>query len=222
MYCTYCNHPNKEGNKFCEACGRPLVSKVEPVAVKQPVYMTPLTEKRKSKWSRKLPSIGAGAIIICFFLPWILVSCSVGIPTESPLGLSFTGFQLASGGYPTNQLPNDLKIPSLFGELNQSDFTSSSSKSDAFPWLFIIPLMALVGFFSINGKVWGSILAILAGLIGILVLVIFTIGVIYINNETSLDLGASYLGFRLLYQEGFWGSWIGLLWQTIVAIITVR
>ena len=218
MYCTYCNHPNKEGNKFCEACGKPLVTKVEPVTVKPPVYVAQPTEKPKSRWYRRLPSLGSGAILICFFLPWILVSCNVGLSTDAPLGLSFTGMQIASGNYPTDRLPEDFQIPSYLGQLNQNQ----NSEPSSYPWLFIIPLMASVGLITLNGKRWGSIFTILSGLIGILVMLIFTIGVIYINNEISVDLGSSYMGFRFLFQEGFWGAWIGLLWQTIAGIVTVK
>lgn len=210
MYCTYCNHPNAEGNKFCESCGRPL--NPTPVPPPQPAKVTSVEPLKTKKVSnvRRLASIGGLVVIICFFLPWVLVSCSYNLGATNNVGYGLTGFELASGTYPIMNVPNNLQTNPF---LSQKD---NSTSTDSYPWLLVIPLMGLIGLTSLNGKVSGSILALVSGIIGVIGMLAFTIGVIYINSKISIA------GFRYEYQSGFWGTWIGLIWQVILSMITYK
>jgi hypothetical protein len=211
MYCTYCNHLNAEGNKFCEACVKPL----NPVNIVEPVAVRPVVREqkkvKKSSWLRRLPSIGALVVLVCFFLPWVMVSCTLDVGATRDFGYGITGFEIASGSYPIMDIPEEFKS-GLFGI--STDPTPSDT--EPYPWLVLIPLMGIIGLFSLNGRVSGTILAIISGVLGILGILAFTLMIIYTNSKISIS------GFRLQFQSGIWGTWIGLLWQTITSFLTLR
>ena len=212
MYCTYCNHKNAEGNKFCESCGKPLVT----TDVSAPISAKPVAveskKEGKSSWLRRIPSIGAALVIICFFLPWVMVSCSYNLGTQNKIGYGVTGFEIASGSYPIMDVPEELKLSPLFwGSVEQTP-----SDTDAYPLLALIPVLGLIGLFSLTGRLSGTILAIISGILGILGMLVFSLGIIYVNSKISIT------GFRLEFQSGLLGTWIGFLWQTITGMMTVK
>lgn len=64
----------------------------------------------KSSTGHKTGSSGASLVIVCFFMPWILVSCGAGQPMQ------FSGWDLAAGttvntGFGTEKLPG---TPAIF------------------------------------------------------------------------------------------------------------
>lgn len=67
MHCTYCNHSNPEGVKFCEACGKPITGEL--VAVPVPPKTSYLF-----KFSGILTVIAGIMILVGFFLPWFYIS----------------------------------------------------------------------------------------------------------------------------------------------------
>jgi len=202
MYCTYCNHPNKEGNKFCEACGKPLVTNALPNPPIPPPLPPPDPGLEKKKRSlRRLPSIGAVIILVSFFFPWLLVSCNTEIGSNYQAGISVTGLQIAMG--------------------NLDD----SSDSSGAPMMLIL-IVGLVGLIALSGRLFGTIMSMLSGILGIIMMAIFTLYVVYINSYAS-SLSVSgycdlFLGMKISLESGFWGTWFGLLWQTVTAFKTLR
>ena len=204
MYCTHCNHPNPEGNKFCENCGKPLARQQA-----SPPPPQPTSRPSETSWARRLASIGSAIVLYCFFLPWLLVSCSLDVNKTS--GIKVSGYEIASGNYKITQNLNQLGT--LFG----GNTYDTSSAESAYPLLAAIPLLGAIGLIALNGRVSGSVVAILTGLLGIGGMAIFSITAVTYGSQ----LGQSSL-LQLNFREGFWGTWFGLLWQVIVAIMTVR
>lgn len=207
MYCTYCNHPNPEGNKFCENCGKPLIRQHVSPQPLPPVQQS--TRPSETSWARRLASIGSAIVLYGFFLPWLLVSCSFDVNKTS--GVKVSGYEMASGNYKVTENLNQ------FGNLFGANTYDTSSPNTAYPLLAFIPLLGAIGLISLNGRISGSVMAILSGLLGIGGMAIFSIAVVAYGNE----LRQSML-LDLTFREGFWITWFGFLWQVIVAIMTVR
>jgi hypothetical protein len=204
MYCTYCNHPNPDENKFCENCGKPLIrQQVSPPPVPQPARSS------QTSWARRLASIGSAIVIYGFFLPWLLVSCSLDVNKKS--GIEVSGYEIASGNYKITQ--NLSQLGTFFG----TNTYDTSAANTAYPLLAVIPLLGALGLVSLNGRVSGSVIAILTGLLGIGGMAIFTITAVAYGNE----LRQSML-LELNFRQGFWATWFGFMWQVIIAIMTVR
>lgn len=204
MYCTYCNHPNPEGNKFCENCGKPLArQQVAP----PPPQSTP--RPSQTSWARRLVSIGSAIVIYGFFMPWLLVSCSLDVNKKS--GIEVSGYEIASGNYKITQ--NLSQLGTLFG----GNTYQPSSAETAYPLLAVIPLLGAIGLIALNGRVSGSITAILTGLLGLGGMAIFSIAAVSYGNQLSQSML-----LELNFRGGFWATWFGFIWQVIVAIMTVR
>lgn len=75
----------------------PIVSK--PVVPTSPVKRQPESVETKEAGKGKWFSSGcAGLVIVCFFLPWITVSCTnYGLLTQDYIG-TWSGYEIASGG----------------------------------------------------------------------------------------------------------------------------
>jgi hypothetical protein len=201
MYCIHCGHPNVETNKFCEKCGKPIAHQVS-----QPSQRVTLANLN-GNWIKRTPSIGSLIVIVCFFLPWVLVSCSVGGSNDT--GIRATGYEIASGDYSAMDSINQ------FGQLFGSN-TPATADETAYPILGVIPLLGMLGLITLNGKTSGSVIAIVSGLLGIGGMIFFTISATSYGNELALT------GLQLKFQGGYWGTWIGFLWQTLIAIMTVK
>jgi hypothetical protein len=211
MYCTYCNHPNAEENKFCENCGKPLLrSQAPPLAQVASPVNAEVVHQPRSSWARRLASIGSAVVIYCFFLPWILVSCSFDVENRS--GIQVSGFEMASGNY---EFSEDLsEYSALFGS---NPYEPSNNADLASPLLTLIPIVGALGLISLNGRVSGSIAAILAGILGAGGMAVFTVIALAYGDELSRSLL-----LRMQFREGYWGTWLGFLWLLLVAIMTVR
>lgn len=95
VYCGKCGAQNDAAWKFCGSCGAPLQrSQPQPVAPVNPVPINGQNASgmlaRTSK-GYKVASPGAVIAILCFFLPWLFVSCAGSV------GTSLTGMDLAFG-----------------------------------------------------------------------------------------------------------------------------
>jgi len=245
MYCTYCNHPNADGSKYCESCGQllvrqpvisaagsdpaivrppsepvqpivaaqPVVRPAQPMVVAQPVAAAPpmvtAQPARTTSWSRRLASIGSMIVLYCFFLPWILVSCSLDVQNKS--GITISGYEIASGSY---NIPQDINQFGSFLGAGPSGLTSTNS---AYPILALIPVFAALGLFSLNGRAWGSVVAILAAVLGISGMALFTVAALAYGNELSQSML-----LKMQFRAGFWGTWFGFIWLILAAIMTVR
>ena len=210
MYCTYCNHPNADENRFCENCGKPLVrQQVSPVPAPTFTPATQASSPSKVSWSRRLASVGSVFVIFCFFLPWLLVSCSFDANGDS--GIKVSGYEITTGNYKIAQDIN--QFGGLFGA---NPYQQTPNTDAAYPLLAIIPLLGALGLISLNGRVSGSIVVILAGLLGMAGMVFFSITVAALESELQGML------LHISYQAGYWGTWLGFIWQVIIGIMTVR
>ena len=207
MYCTYCGHPNKEGNKFCETCGKALESSNPTQPPIGPIPTAGVVGQGKpsgESWLKRMPSLGAAIVILGFFLPWVLVSCNTGFGYFD-VDLKASGYEMASGNYAVLQ---DL------GNMYGSDILNTQETSS--PLLWFVLVFGVIGLVSLNGRFSGTVSAILAGLLGILSMIIFSVRLSDLGKEILS------LGYIVQYQGGYWMTWIGFLWLTLSAILTRR
>jgi hypothetical protein len=208
MNCRNCGQPNSDSAKFCIACGRPMAAPV-PTPVPIPIQSQPEPVAGKRQWIKRLPAIGSLIVILCFFFPWLMVSCSIDIfnLTEGK-GLSFSAYQIASKDFP--EMPFADTLQDLFDESGSDFFTMPTGYLTL---LYIFPLMGMLGLFSLNGKLSGVIIAFFTGLLGIIMMLLFFIGGAQIGKEMDK------IGLQLQFRFGFWGAWIGYFWQTVTAAV---
>ena len=133
----------------------------------------------------KFASPGALTVLVCFFLPWMMVSC-FGQPVAE-----FSGLDLAMGP----------EIPGAFG----------SERGDATPSLFILTAIALIvlllGLAAAsrrNVNLLDQLGILLVGLGPLLMLGINLFG----SSERS-ELAAQ--GILIEYRIGIWGTLVGLV-----------
>lgn len=199
MYCSNCGHQNPDGGKYCESCGSVLdgstAKKTSPQTAKIPL--------------RKLASIGGALVIICFFLPWVMVSCSSSGMLGEDIEIKASGFELATGKV------NDLK--DLYGQSQMlSDYDLDQ---DASPVLFIIPLLGIGGLIALNDKKSGIVVALVCALLGMVSLIIFGNNIHQLKEEY---IASSYGMLSIHYQPGFYLVWIGFVVQAGFGLITYR
>lgn len=150
-----------------------------------------------NKTTNKLPLILFGIIILCFFLPFVNVSCS------GQKVMSITGVQMLTG--------TTFQEPSLFGEKTKS----YNAKPE--PLAAIVLFIAAFGFLpllvpSFYFKIWNYVLSV-AGAALLLIL------------KTKIDgdfvrQGGSLSGLTLEYDIGFWLSFILFIVILTVSLIS--
>jgi hypothetical protein len=93
--CGKCGAQNDASKKFCGACGTPLqgqpITPTAPSQVSVNVGTAVSGTLTRTSKGYKVASPGAVVVILCFFLPWMFVSCA------GSMGSSFTGMELAFG-----------------------------------------------------------------------------------------------------------------------------
>jgi hypothetical protein len=146
--------------------------------------------------------------LICFFLPWLLASCS--FDPNGGSGIEVSGYEIASGNY---KIAEDM---SQFGALFGGNPYETSNNEVAYPLLAVIPLLGALGLIALNGRASGSVVAIVAGLLGMAGMTIFSIAMSGYESELQSML------IQLSYRAGYWGTWLGFIWLLIVGILTVR
>jgi hypothetical protein len=189
MFCTYCGSQNSEGTKYCGNCGKPLVpiptqNTVNPnlPVPSQSNTATPtvtVDSSPKTKVGPKWASIGASLVLLCFFMPWLMVSCS-------GMAVRVSGWQLSTGNYGN-------------GYQNQVQ---------AYPAIFLILLFGLIGFACLNGKRSGAIAAMASGVAGIIgmILVSSNLGsqtTLYVQVSYEVGYYGEWLGFLIMAGVGF-------------------
>ena len=184
MYCAYCGSQNQEGAAFCGNCGKPVMAAVQqvpaPPVVKQAGISGIVSSSSKGfKWG----SSGAALVVLCFFLPWFLVSCG-GQSTR------FSGWDLAAG--------------TTFG----SGYLSQPVEGQ--PELFLV-LLAGLGVLALAYFAYrrGRIRKVTDG-IGLIILSAFPLAMLYLHFE-GVKTEAAQQGFYIDYQFGLWGTAIGLI-----------
>jgi hypothetical protein len=93
--CAKCGTQNSAAQQFCGSCGAPLQGQTKTITAPSPAAANVSaavsgTLARTSK-GYKVASPAAVIVILCFFLPWMFVSCA------GSMGTSFTGLELAFG-----------------------------------------------------------------------------------------------------------------------------
>jgi hypothetical protein len=146
--------------------------------------------------------------LICFFLPWLLVSCSFDSNGNS--GIEISGYEIASGNYQVTKNLNQ------FGNMFGGSPYETSNADMAYPLLALIPLVGALGLMALNGRTSGSVAAIIAGILGIGGMLLFSLAVSRLQPELqSMMLQTSY-------QIGYWGTWLGFIWLVVAGFLTVR
>jgi hypothetical protein len=190
MYCTYCGEAIEDNAKFCPHCGKQLGTS-KPASVSLTV---PGLGKRSS-------SIGSLAVLLLFFFPWIFVSCSFG---DQGL-IKANAWEIATGNY--SDLRELEELGNSFGD------TGTSSNEDAYPSVFLILLFGLAGLASLKGDSLGSRIALAAGILGLLGMVVFTGRAFQIRDE--LMQGGMSMSFRF----GYYGTWLAFIWMTVTGYL---
>jgi hypothetical protein len=186
MYCTYCGKSIADNSKFCPHCGKELTpAKSTSVSLTVPGL------------GRRSSSIGSLAVLVLFFLPWIFVSCSFG---DQAL-IKANAWEIATGNY--SDLRELQELGNAFGD------TGTSSNEDAYPSVFFILLFGLAGFLSLRGDSLGSRAAMIAGILGLLGMVVFTVRAFQIRDE--LMQGGMSMSFRF----GYYGTWLAFIWMAV-------
>jgi hypothetical protein len=178
MFCSHCGFENKPGSKFCENCGNSMVSST---SRPNPSHIPPKNSMRK------YISVGTAIIFICFFLPWVTVSCK----SNGAEIAKASGYELATGNFRS--------LSNLYGNTNsfsQSDISNVPNEGK-FPAIFLLLLIGFLGLFSLNGRKYSSIIAIVAGSLGLLGLLILT------TNFSQIEQNGY---FKIKYQIGFIGQ----------------
>jgi len=193
MFCSTCGHKNPEGSKFCESCGSPM-----------PVSENANMKKKSSSALRRLASIGGALVLICFFLPWVMASCSSGGLLGGDIEVKASGLELATGRI------HDLDV--LYNSYSADEIAEETST----PLFFLVPILGLGAFYSLTDKKSGSIVAMICGILGIIFLIVF--GVKFHNAKEELEL-SSYSMLSMKLQFGYILAWIGFIFQTVLGFL---
>ncbi len=133
----------------------------------------------------KFASPGAIAVIVCFFLPWVFVSC-YGQPIAE-----FSGFELAAGP----------EIPGAFG----------TEQGEPAPILLTLPALGLLvlalAFWAARRRVTNWLDKIGVLLIGLGPLLLLILGLFGSTERQELAQEGIFIEYRI----GVWGTLLGLL-----------
>ncbi len=228
IYCINCGTKNDSSSQFCESCGTPLAR-----APAQPVYTPPAPPPPKPRsWVSKVASIGAMVVVVFFFLPWVSVSCTaaqLGIPATS-----ISGNQIATGHIPlVDNLSSlggylgDYGLGSLglgdlglgdmgLGTHSTSDLAAQLGGNMAYPAIWLILVIGLLGFASLVGGPRGGKIAIAVGALGIIALFIVGLKIGSINSQISM------YGFKLKTELGLIFEWAGFIFLLVMGVLSQR
>ncbi len=197
MFCSNCGHKNSPNSKFCEACGKPIAGSVPSKTVRA---------AGKTPW-KKYASVGAVIVLICFFLPWVMVSCSGGV-FGNDVEIKISGWEFATGRI--RDLDDLYSIAnSLQGEMREYG-------QDHVTGLFLVPVLALGGLLVFSNLKGSSVIASVCGALGIIGLIFFAIMI----GQTKEDMAMGTYGMLdMRYQFGYFMTWVGFIIQTMAGLI---
>ena len=212
IYCTECGAKNDASSQFCENCGKPL----DKLSASVPQVTHPLTQSRPRTWISKAASVGALIAILCFFLPWLSVSCTAAgyaVPSST-----VSGSQIASGHIPL--LDNIQDLSYYLGDYGLSELGLGSSKTSdvasqvAHPAVWLILVIGLLGLLTLLGGKRGGKIAIVVGVLGIIALLIVGINISRLNSQISL------YGFKVKTQAGLVFEWLAFLYLIGMGVLS--
>lgn len=143
----------------------------------------------------KITGPGAAVAFICFFLPWVLVSCE-----DQPVA-TFSGWQLATGG----------NVQTALG----------SQPLEGSPILFIV-LLAAVGCLALVYFIYRRQFAIRSGAYAALGLAGLSLLILlfkFITAEPDASQNDIAVEIKLRFQYGFWGTVLAYLAIVVGAIM---
>ena len=192
MYCTYCGAQNAEGQNIAGIVGNHwcrLKHKKRPIQIRlvhlnpsyPPPRTIPTTGSQNIKVGPKWASIGAALAVLCFFLPWLMVSYSGLLLGQNKLG--FSGWQMGTGNLGTGY----------------------QQQGSAQPAIFLILLLGLIGFVCLNGKRSGAIAAMASGVAGMIGMIIYTAN---LGSQSSSNI---FFNVQVSQGVGYFGEWLGFL-----------
>ena len=194
MYCAYCGQQNQEGAAYCGHCGKPIMV-VNPVQV-SPAVQPGLSSGVVTRSSKgyKVGTPGAALALLCFFLPWILVSC--GSQTTR-----ISGWGLAAG--------TSIRIG------------YTAQPIDGSPILFLV-LFAAIGAVALAYFAYkrGRLNKIVDGF-GLIAIGVAPLLILLLQFE-GYDDSTSQMGIIIELQFGLWGTIIGYLAVIVGGVLNLR
>ncbi len=153
----------------------------------------------------KIIGAASGVVMICFFLPWILVSCE-GQPVAS-----LSGWQLAVG---TN-VQNTLQSPPIFRSPPSPPIQGS-------PVLFLV-LLAAIGCLAIIYLIYRRQLALQIGSFGAIGLAVLSLLILLFKMvDAQPDLQQTdFVNIETHYQSGLFGTILGYLGIIVGAVLNL-
>lgn len=194
MYCAYCGGQIPEGAAFCGHCGKPVIvlNPAQTVAVAGKGNTSSI-EARLSK-GYKVGGAGASLALLCFFLPWILVSC--GSQTTRISGWGLAAGTSIRAGYTTQPI-------------------------DGSPILFLV-LFAAVGAAALAYFAYkrGRLNKIVDGF-GLIAIGVAPLLILLLQFE-GYDNSNSQMGIIIELQFGLWGTVLGYLAVITGGVLNLR
>ena len=200
MYCGNCGHKNLPNSKFCGKCGKKLESKPARQIIKN---------QKKSKTGR-FASIGSAIVLICFFLPWIVVSCGAS-------EMEISGNEFASGHITVSE-GVDSFTASLSELLSDAGVDDTSSGSGGYPALYLIIVCSLLGFLGLSGKRGGSLLALAGGVVGLIIMLVAHSKFSGFEDDLS---SYAFGALRMEYEFPYYAEWFGFAIQSFLGFLGI-
>ena len=198
MYCGECGYKNPPNGNFCSNCGELLEM------IGDTNGGSSNGEKTKIK---SFTAIGSAIAFICFFLPWMAVSCGAHEAQSSGNDLAQGSMKVSDGIETVTESLDD-----LLGEIDSNPVDEwNLSKAVDYSALYLIPVLGLCGLAVYKESQGGSLIATGSGILGMIGLFLVFSKV----NSFKDAIAANTLGMvELKYQIGYFGEWIGFGLQT--------
>lgn len=240
MFCTHCGNEMKEGTAFCGRCGQPVGSRAPeapaapawtppPAATYSPppaayppppqggyyappgYYAQPAPRSGAKPLLKRIAAVGGPLVILCFFLPWLFASCTVSSMLGGEAqGFNVSGLEIATGDYRFLD-----QISSLAGMYGGDTSQMGDMNLEAKPFVFLVPLLGLVGLAALNGRASGQFVAAAAGVLGVITMIV-------IGSQLGKVMDdAMNSGFTIEYRLGYYGVWIGFIWMVILGLSAI-
>jgi len=144
---------------------------------------------------KNLATAGGVLVIICFFLPWMMVSCSFDTST----GIEVSGYDLSQGA-------KDLSDMASYASMFYYEASGYDSVFSLFQFAILaIPICVVIGLILLFKPNRGG--ALFFGVVALIILLAFSIWISNAKSELMME------GIVINYRIGYWGTWLGLILQ---------
>lgn len=142
---------------------------------------------------KNLATAGGVLVIICFFLPWMMVSCSF----DTSAGIEVSGYDLSQGA-------KDLSEMASYASFFYYEASGYESMFSLFQFAILaIPICVVVGLILLFKPSRGG--ALFFGVVALIILLAFSVWLSNAKSELMMD------GIVVNYRIGYWGTWLGLI-----------